>query len=101
MRFRPVYVSMCRMIPVDVNDTEPTRIMAIAPRFWKEARLTLPCIAELAYLAFTLTPSSAAAERVFSRLKSMFTKQQMTTSLTDYTSASVMLASNPELHHML
>lgn len=97
----PVYVSMCRMIPVDVNDTEPKRIMAIAPRFWKEARITLPCIAELAYIAFTLTPSSAAAERVFSLLKNMFTKQQMTSALTDYTTASVMLAHYPDLHHVL
>lgn len=66
-----------------------------AQLFWKVARVHITYLAELAYFAFTLTPSSAAAERVFSILKSVMTTQQMKLALTDYTQGSVMLAYNP------
>ena len=51
-------------------------------------------LAKLARFCFSLTPSSAGAERVFSMLKNSFTINQLRSSLEDYTACSVMLQHN-------
>ena len=63
-------------------------------KFWKAHWQDIPTIAKLERYCITITPSSAGAERVFSIMKRMFSKNQMTAALQDYTEASVMLAYN-------
>ena len=49
--------------------------------------------AEAARIVFAFTPTSAAAERVFSMLKAVF-GDQATTALADYIQTAIMLRSN-------
>ena len=69
----PKFVRQCHDLPVRPDDRDPTKIMERSSVFWREARIDYPNLARLARLAFTVTPSSAAAERVFSLLKNFFT----------------------------
>ena len=62
--------------------------------FWLESHARLPNLARFACFCFTLCPSSAAAERVFSFLKNSFSVGQMRRSLEEYTECSVMLQYN-------
>ena len=62
--------------------------------FWTGVHSRLPHLAKLARFCFSLTPSSAGAERVFSMLKNSFTINQLRSSLEDYTACSVMLQHN-------
>ena len=62
--------------------------------FWGDRFARLPNLAKFARYCFTLTPSSAGAERVFSILKNTFSVRQMRWSLEDYTECSVMLQHN-------
>ena len=62
--------------------------------FWMDRFARLPNLATFARYCFTLAPSSAAAERVFSILKNSFSVSQMRRSLEDYTECSVMLQHN-------
>ena len=62
--------------------------------FWVGVHSRLPHLAKLARFCFSLTPSSAGAERVFSILKNSFTINQLRSSLEDYTACSVMLQHN-------
>ena len=62
--------------------------------FWRQFRILIPNISKVARIAFTLAPSSAAAERVFSILKRHMTTQQMSQQLTDLTQGGVMLDYN-------
>ena len=64
------------------------------PIFWAHYHKVIPTLAIFARYCMTLTPSSAAAERVFSHLKSSFTIGQMRQSLEDYTEGSLMLQYN-------
>ena len=59
--------------------------------FWIDRFARLPNLAKFARYCFTLTPSSAGAERVFSILKNAFSVGQMRRSLEDYTECAVML----------
>jgi hypothetical protein len=64
------------------------------PIFWANYHKVIPNLAIFARYCVTLTPSSAAAERVFSHLKNSFTIGQMRQSLEDYTEGSIMLQYN-------
>ena len=63
-------------------------------KFWRANYHSIPSIANLARYCMTLTPSSAAAERIFSILKQMFSLQQMGNTLEDLVEAAVMLNAN-------
>ena len=63
-------------------------------KFWQNNYSLFPNIAKVARFCMTLCPSSAAAERVFSVMKNMFSKQQLTTMLEDYSETGLMLAYN-------
>ena len=69
---------------------------AIMKNFWRQNHRSFPEIAQLVarYYCMTLTPSSAAAERIFSILKQMFSLNQMHSTLEDVVEASVMLRAN-------
>jgi len=73
-----------------INQMEETCI------FWKVVHHHLPSISKFARLAFTFVPSSAAVERVFSMMKALFSKQQMTNILGDYLQCSLMLRYNKD-----
>jgi hypothetical protein len=60
-------------------------------KFWSLYHEILPNLANFTRYCMTMTPSSAAAERVFSMLKNSFTIGQMRQSLEDYTEGSVMM----------
>jgi hypothetical protein len=63
--------------------------------FWQNQRASLPHQSKVAAFCFTLAPSSAAAERVFSILKQFFTLNQLQSSLQeDYTESAIMLQFN-------
>ena len=61
--------------------------------FWRNAPSKISTWTFEARRVFCLTPNSAASERVFSRLKSMFGDTQIH-SLADYIEGSLMLAVN-------
>ena len=93
----PKFIHLCSLMMIQDEDTDPTHVMDRAQVFWKNNRIYIPNIAKVARIAFILTPSSAAAERVFSMLKRHMTKQQMTSALADYTQAGCMLDWNHSL----
>ena len=64
------------------------------PIFWAHHHKVILNLAIFARCCMTLTPSSAAAEGVISRLKSSFTVGQMRQSVEDYTEGSLMLQYN-------
>jgi len=90
----PAYVKLCCLMPVSDLDATPDHIMFRATEFWNVARTSLPNLAKLARYAFTIVPSSASAERVFSLLKRYFSLLSMNKALTDYTAGSCMLQYN-------
>ena len=63
-------------------------------KFWSLYHEILPNLANFTRYCMTMTPSSAAAERVFSMLKNSFTIGQMRQSLEDYSEGSVMMQYN-------
>ena len=95
----PRFINLVRgWVPEEIDDTIPCnpyiRQMYETCRFWKSVYTSLPNTAKFARLCFTIVPSSAAAERVFSMLKAVFSIQQLTCSLTDYIQGSVTLRYN-------
>lgn len=85
------FVNEFEMLPSGVTfDGQMLR----CPIFWANYRLAVPNIAVFARYYITMTPSSAAAERVFSMLKNSFTVGQMRQALEDYTEGSLMLQYN-------
>ena len=63
-------------------------------RWWKVHGSKFPAAwAEAARIVFAFTPTSVAAERVFSLLKFVF-GDQATTALADYIQTAIMLRSN-------
>jgi len=67
--------------------------MKAVQRFWAENRIRYPALRMLVKYALTIAPSSAAAERVFSLLKSTFGLNQ-NLALEDYMELSIMLNYN-------
>ena len=73
-------------------DDSATRMREVY-KFWRrmDRENRIPVIRKLVQLVFTLTPSSASAERAFSMLKHLFDLQQLQGgTLSDYVSAAVM-----------
>ena len=63
--------------------------------WWKVDCSKFPAAwAEVARIVFAFTPTSAAAERVFSMLKAMFGDQATTALFADYIQTAIMLRSN-------
>jgi hypothetical protein len=83
-------------VPHQAGDDKRQQQMSRSHQFWREHGYKLDELKELAKYCFSIAPSSAAAERVFSILKSHFTKQQLTCALEDYTETAVMLAYNKD-----
>jgi hypothetical protein len=82
----PSYVSKARQLDPDTVE----RDLAI---FWKSVSQELPALAKICRIAMLYQPSSAAAERVFSMLKSQFGDRQQH-ALGDYQSTSIKLRYN-------
>ena len=78
--------------PGSLNSAEIA--MSDAAAFWRASWQEIPSLAIFARYCFTIVPSSAAAERVFSILKSFFSTQQLSSALDDYVQTSVMLRYN-------
>ena len=74
-------------------NTSPPEQMEFTKRFWKLNSDSFPFLIQFVRYVFTLTTSSAAAERAFSRLKSSFGDQQ-TQALEDYVQLSCMYQYN-------
>jgi hypothetical protein len=66
---------------------------AARSEWWANHKADLPAWAELAYLVFLISPTSAAVERCFSILRRTFEDDQKT-ALEDYVETSVMLQYN-------
>ena len=64
--------------------------------FWQEHEKTFPTWTKLAHLIMLLQPSSAASERVFSRLTAILKRPGMDSALIDYIESCLMLAYNGE-----
>jgi hypothetical protein len=62
--------------------------------FWKDHADCFPTWTKLARLVMLLQPSSAASERVFSRLMAILKRPGMNTALIDYVESSLMLVYN-------
>jgi hypothetical protein len=93
----PFYLQLIRgrQFPVMDENTNPYNYqMAESELFWHDCYHTLPYLSKLARICMTLSASSAAAERVFSKLKCTFDLSQMHSTLSDYTEASMMLQIN-------
>ena len=65
-------------------------------RWWRDNAPAVPAWAKAARIAFALTCTSAAAERVFSMVESMFGEEQVR-SLADQLQAGVMLRYNKRI----
>jgi len=76
------------------DDLDPTKLMARIELFWQENKFKFKSLATLVRFCFTLTTSSAAAERLFSVLKNAFSILQLKSALTDYTSGVIKLNYN-------
>lgn len=62
--------------------------------FWKQSRHRFPFLARLVRYCYTILPSSAMSERVFSMLKQAFSLLQLKTTLNDYVEGVIMLRFN-------
>ena len=80
-------------LPQYVASTEDLAASYDPLRWWKENESVLPTWATCARKVLVVQPSSAAAERVFSLLKSSFSERQGQ-SLQDYLETSLMLQYN-------
>lgn len=91
---RAAYVAACTDVTIDhtesVDDHPFTNGVL---KFFAELGVTATAWSEAARIVFAFTPVSAAAERVFSLLNSMFQDQQ-TRSLGDYIQTAIMLRYN-------
>ena len=92
----PKYKRLVRDLAIGHDEGAPKIQMLKCTNFWKCKSSGLPALSHFAQYCFTLTPSSAAAERVFSFLKNSFSVSQIRTSLEDYTQCSIMLQYNAE-----
>ena len=89
------YWRAVQAIPPSDRDDSPNYRMKVAHEFWKENRgKGLTSLALLARYAFTVVPSSAAAERVFSVLKNSLSLVQMHQALEDLTELMIQLQYN-------
>jgi len=68
------------------EDQDSKKLMVRIELFWQKNKFKFKSLATLVRFCFTLTTSSAAAERLFSVLKNAFSILQLKSALTDYTS---------------
>ena len=71
------YTRFCNNIPVRPGDSNFNVKINCASTFWKLKSPEIPHLSKLAKYCFTITTSSAAAETVFSRLKSALSLLQV------------------------
>ena len=92
LRELPEYTALV----MSTNFPEPNNyfeMMETCSQFWLNNRLRLPNLAVFVQYCYTITTSSAAAERAFSLLKCSFTEQQAV-ALEDFTATSIMMRYN-------
>ena len=89
---RADYLAACISVVIDPGDGFTDAILT----WWRNNGDKFPAWREAARLVFAFNCSSAAAERVFSRLARMFSTDQLS-SLMDYVCTSVMLSYNQRL----
>ena len=88
----PLYLAAAQNAPpFDPSDVEGFTVGILG--WWRTNGKSFPTWAEAARITFSLSPNSAACERVFSLLKNMFGEQQLE-ALADYIRAALMLAYN-------
>ena len=75
------------------NRADPEEYSRGLLKWWRIYNPSFPTWAKAARIIFAMAPSSAASERVFSLVKSMFGKEQLS-SLADFVQGSVMLRYN-------
>ena len=75
------------------NRTDPEEYSRELLKWWRINNPPFPTWAKAARIIFAMSPSSAASERVFSLLNSMFGKEQLS-SLADFVQGSLMLRYN-------
>jgi len=88
------YLQACRVIPVADGQEKFDVRKEYAHNFWKTRWIDFKSLATFARFVLHFTPSSAAAERVFSMLRAAFDNAQMANSLEDLTAGSVKVAYN-------
>jgi hypothetical protein len=88
------YMIEVKKLPRLEDDQDPKKLMPRIELFWQENRFKFKSLATLVRFCFTLTTSSAAAERLFSVLKNAFSILQLKSALTDYTSGVIKLNYN-------
>ena len=87
----PTYISISNGFTCDHDDVD--KFTKSVLKWWQNHSAQVPTWATAARIVFSLTPNSAACERVFSLLKLMFGQQQLD-ALSDYLSAALMLRYN-------
>ena len=88
----PVYLAAARGAPVfDTSDIDAFTNSLL--QWWRINGKLFPVWAQAARIAFAITPSSAACERIFALLKNMFGEDQMAV-LADILEAALMLRYN-------
>ena len=88
------YIRMCQRLDVQENDGHWKSQMDRAVEFWKNRWPELTSLHLLALYCFTITASSAAAERVFSVLKHSLSLIQMHSMLEDLSETTIMCQYN-------
>jgi len=93
------YLRMCQQLEVQADDVKWKSKMNRAVEFWRINWPELQSLHLLALYCFTITASSAAAERVFSVLKHSLSLVQMHLMLEDLSEATVMCQYNHSRKH--
>jgi len=71
------YLALCSGCAISRKDVSKFTVQVL--NWWKRRGDEVPAWAKAARIVFSFTPNSAACERVFSLLKSMFGDQQLST----------------------
>ena len=88
----PLYLAAAATAPVfDKSNVEDFTNALLT--WWRTNGKTFPAWALAARVAFAISPNSAACERVFALVKTMFGEEQMS-ALADMIQAALMLRSN-------
>ena len=85
-----LYMAKCRDLVVEEDDGKWQHKMDRAKEFWRTNWPELPNLSKLARYCFTVTASSAAAERVFSVFKHCLSLVQLQSNLEDLSTITIM-----------
>ena len=88
----PAYLSAAATCPA-LNRTDVGEYTEAVLAFYRAYNPRFPTWAKAARIIFAMAPSSAASERVFSLVKNMFGKDQLT-AMADFIQGSLMLRYN-------